>query len=250
MSKIKEIRISDIKDPANPMRSDIDNDGIAELAKSIKNEGLINPITVRWNKDFYEVVAGHRRFLACRMVGLSTIPCVIRTLSDEQTQELMAHENLFREDVDPVDEAIQIGRLINNLHWTVDKVSEKLNHTKQWVEDRLGILDYPDYMIEFVKQGKLKLGVAKHLVIIEDDVYRKMYVDQAIKYGMSVIQAEYLRRQYEMGILTPSDQIAEEIDNAPAKEPAKAKAMCAKCGGMAEDPNLQNVFIHIECPSE
>lgn len=249
MSNVQEIPLSKINDPGNPMRTVIDDDAIKELAASIKNEGLINPITVRPNKDTYEVVAGHRRFLACRLVGLAAIPCVVRDLDNAQALEVMAHENLHRLDVDPVDEAIFIGRLINDLHYEIKDVAEKLGRSIQWVEDRLGILDYSDYMIGLVKDGKLKLGVAKHLAEIKDDLYQKIYVDQAVQYGMSVLQADYLRRQYEMGILIPVEKFAENVENVNVNTPARVHAVCVKCGKLAEDPNLHNVFIHIECPA-
>ena len=232
------------------MRTSIDDDAIKELAASIKNEGLINPITVRPNKDTYEVVAGHRRFLACRLVGLAAIPCVVRDLDNVQALEVMAHENLHRLDVDPVDEAIFIGRMINDLHYEIKDVAEKLGRSIVWVEDRLGILDYSEHMIKLVKEGKLKLGVAKHLAEIHDDLYQKMYVDQAVQYGMSVLQADYLQRQYEMGILIPVEKFAENVETINSNISVRVHAMCVKCGKLAEDPNLRNVFIHIECPSE
>lgn len=270
-SNIQEILISKITDPGNPMRSSLDDDAIKDLAESIKKEGLINPITVRavhgcsmgelpecqrnsipaveCKKMRYEVVAGHRRFLACRFVGLAEISCVVRDLDNAQALEVMAHENLHRLDVDPVDEAIFIGRLVNDLHYEIKDVAEKLGRSMVWVEDRLGILDYSEHMIRLVKEGKLKLGVAKHLAEIHDDLYQKMYVDQAVQYGMSVLQADYLQRQYEMGILIPTEKLSAEIDNIVLTTPARVHAVCAKCGKLAEDPNLHNVFIHIECPA-
>ena len=270
-SNIQEILISKITDPGNPMRSSLDDDAIKDLAESIKKEGLINPITVRavhgcsmgelpecqrnsipaveCKKMRYEVVAGHRRFLACRFVGLAEISCVVRDLDNAQALEVMAHENLHRLDVDPVDEAIFIGRMINELHYKIKDVAEKLGRSIQWVEDRLGILDYSDYLIGLVKEGKLKLGVAKNLAEIKDDFYQKMYADQAVQYGMSILQADYLRRQYNMGILIPVEKFAENVETINSNISARVHAVCAKCGKLAEDPNLHNVFIHIECPA-
>lgn len=248
MSEVLEIYADRISDPENPMRSDIERETLFDLADSIKKEGLINPITVRPKGDGYEVVAGHRRFAACKIAGIVKIACVVKELNDEQAFSLMAHENLFRKDVDPVDEALFIGRLIHNMDMTIEKVAEKLNRSVQWVADRYEILTYPDYMVVVLKDGRLKLGVAKWLGQIEDDTYRKMFVDNAVNHGMSVRQAEYLFRQYELGLLTPSEKIMPSDIELPAGEPAKVKAICARCGQMAVDPNLRNVFIHKECP--
>jgi len=250
MENIKEISAELIDDPINPMRSGLDRDGIDELAESIKKQGLINPITVRPKGERFEVVAGHRRFAACIQARVLRIACVVRELTDEEVFGIMAAENLERQDVDPVDEAIFLGRLVHNLNWTIEQAAEKLNRSAAWVNDRLAILDYPDYMIEIVRDGRLKLGVAKWLAQIEDDVYRKMYVESAVNHGMSVRQAEYIFRQYEMGLLIPSDKIEAVASEAPVGSVVRARAICARCGKLAEDPNLKNVFIHVECPEE
>lgn len=249
-NEFRNITIDKIIDPENPMRTDMDRDNIFDLSESIKREGLINPITVRPVGDKFEVVAGHRRFVASKIAGLSEIPCVIRELSDQSTFEIMAHENLHREDVDPVDEALFIGKVIGDDESKIPDVAKSLNRSIQWIEDRLDILTYPDYMLPPLKAGILKLGVAKFLAQILDDTYRKIYVEQAINQGMGVRQAEYLAQQYKMGVLIPLDQVPDNEELGVRKDPPAARATCARCGKVAIHPNLQNVFIHVECPSD
>lgn len=248
-SQIKEISIAEITDPAAPMRSGIDREEVWNLAESIKREGLINPITVRPKDGRYEVVAGHRRFVACKIAGLPTIQCVVRELDDAQSFEIMAHENLERQDVDPVDEALFLGRLIGEDTVKIKETAEKLNRSIQWVEDRLMILTYPDFMIEAIKSGKLKLGVAKHLSKIEDEVYLRMYVNTALVHGMSVAHAEYYGNCAEQGVLANSEKILPPPDGTPEPDAAKARAMCERCGRMAVHPNLRSALIHVECPA-
>jgi ParB family chromosome partitioning protein len=250
LNEIKYINAADISDPENPMRSEIDRERVYDLADSIRREGLINPITVRPKGSRYEVVAGHRRFVACRIANVIEIPCVVRDLTDDQAQDIMAHENLERQDVDPVDEALFLGRLVGEDDAKIPNVAERLNRSVQWVRDRLEILTYPEYMIVAIRDGTLKLGVAAWLAPIDDDFWRKQYVNNAIGQGMSVLQARYLHDQYAMGVTPKSTDILPDESELARGAPAAPRAPCAACGKIAVDPNLQNVFIHKVCPSE
>ena len=271
-AQISAIPVQQIIEPVDPMRSDIDPEKISELADSIKKQGLINPITVRpvhsvsGNSECvfdlenpncnneqhikYEVVAGHRRFKACVVAGIFTIPSVVREMTDYEVFAMRAHENLFRDDVDPVDEALYIGKLIGDDDTKIVAVALTLNRSVQWVEDRLAILTYPDYFLPQLKAGKIKLGVAKALAQIGDEVYRKMFFDNAIRDGMTVWQADYFLAQWKGGIYKDSSEIVLPSDGPKNNQPAIIKQQCAKCGQMAVSPNLQNVFIHIECPGD
>ena len=248
INQITEIYADQIIDPIDPMRTELDKDAIYELAESIKAEGLIQPITVRLLGEKYEVVAGHRRFRACMVAGVVKIPCIIKELTDDQTIEIRAHENLFRQDLDPVEEAIAIGKLIGEDDSKISVVAKRMNKSVAWVEERLDILTYPDYLVAALKQGKIKLGVAKWLGRIGDEVYRKMFSEQAVANGLAVWQAEYYFRQWEAGILKDSSVILPPERDDVVSEIARVRAKCERCGGIAEEPNLKSVFIHIECP--
>lgn len=245
---IRSISIVQIVDPVQPMRAGFDLESIAELAASIKQNGLINPITVRPVGEKFEVVAGHRRFTACRLAGVNDISCVVRELSDEQVLEVMASENLERQDVNAVDEALFIGRFVGEDAEKIPIIAAKVRRSVEWVRARLAILEYPEYLIAAIRDGKIALGVANWLGAIQDEVYRKMFVEQAVRDGMKVLQAQYLHAQWEGGLFAPGKEIVPAPDNLPPAEQRRARAPCARCGGTAIEPNLQNVFIHIECP--
>lgn len=250
MQEIKNINAGQIDEPHDPMRTKIDRDAVWELSESIKRQGLINPITVRPVGERFEVVAGHRRFTACKIAGVISIPCVVRTLDDEAVQDIMAAENLERQDVNPVDEALFLGKMIGEDTTKIKEIALRLNRSEQWVNDRLEILTYPEYMIEQIQTGALKLGVASWLGAIEDDFWRKQYVDSAIRQGMSVTQARYLHDQWKMGVTPSSDNLFPDVSEISNGAVPAARANCAACGRIAIDPNLQNVFIHRECPSD
>lgn len=270
--KITEILSHQIIEPVDPMRSEIDQQKINELSDSIKKQGLINPITVRpvhfagdqsdcvfdlENSDCknldhkkFEVVAGHRRFKACVVAGIFKIPAVVRNMTDYEVFSMRAHENLFRDDVDPVDEALYIQKIVGEDESKIAEVADQLNRSVAWVEDRLNILTYPAYFLPQIKFGKIKLGVAKALAQIYDEVYCKMFFDNAIRDGMTVWQADYILSQYQNGVFKESSQLVLPDSNPNSDLIAVVKQQCAKCGKIAIFPNLRNVFIHVECPSD
>lgn len=247
-STIQKIKLELIDEPAEAMRSGIDRESIDTLAESIRSEGLINPITVRPIGDRYEVVAGHRRLLACRVAPLYDIPCVIRDLTEEQVFNVMSAENLAREDVNPVDQAIHIGRLVGDDEAKIPDVAKRLHYSEDWVRSRLEILTYPDYVLPHIASGTIKLGVATWLMQIESEFWRKQYVEQAVKHGMSIVQARYLHDQSAMGLCP--DPGAEPPEGSPlaVSRQRLASAQCAICGQTATEPNLTLVYVHKECP--
>lgn len=270
METITEIYADQIVDPVDPMRTELDREAIDELAASIKQEGLIQPIIVRPvhnEKDCppgtpalhqkqdsslpcikYEVVAGHRRYRACLQASVVKIPCIVRELNDDKMIEQRAHENLFRQDLDPVEEAIAIAKLVGEEENKIPTIAKRMGKSEQWVNERLDIMTYPDYLIAPLKERKIKIGVAKALAAIDDDVYRKMFTDRAVADGMSVWQAEYYRNQWQAGIYKDSAEIMPPDENAKPSAQAVARAQCEKCGGVATGPNLRTAFIHRECP--
>ncbi|MEK7068515.1 MAG: ParB/RepB/Spo0J family partition protein, partial [Patescibacteria group bacterium] len=139
---------------------------------------------------------GHRRFQACRMVGLLRIPCVVREVSDEAAFGIMASENLVREDVDPVDEAVFIEALITKTKKNTQEVAAMIRRSVGYVEDRLVVAKMPDYMRQYLKTKQLKLGAALALVQIDNDNLRRTWVELAVRDGASVRQAEYWLYQW------------------------------------------------------
>jgi len=206
---VQEIFSDLIDDPKDAMRSALDRDGLFDLAENIKQNGLINPITVRPVGDRFEVVAGHRRLSACKISGKIKIPCVVRDLDDQKAFEVMAAENLERQDVDPVDEATFIANFIEKTGKSIAEVAKSLKRSEAWVQSRLEIGAMPDYMKDYIKIGSLKLGVALALVKIDNDRTHQVWVDLAVRDGASVAQAEYWLYDYERSKL-PGGTLSDE----------------------------------------
>lgn len=246
----KTIKLELINEPPQAMRTEIDPENVRLLAESIRIDGLINPITVRPVGERYEVVAGHRRLLACRQAPLYEVPCVVRELTDAQVFNVMSAENLAREDVNPLDQAIHIARLIGGDTSKIPEVAKRLHYSEAWVESRLEILTYPEEMQMAIASGHLKLGVATWLARIESNFWREQYVAQAITAGMSVLQARYLHDQSAMGLCPDPSDLPPMLDTPEARHARLMRMDCIKCAEIATEPNLIMTWMHKECPDK
>lgn len=201
MDIIKEIYTDQIDDPKDAMRTELNRDELFDLAENIKQNGLINPITVRPIGNRFEVVAGHRRISACKIAGIIKIPCVVRVLSDDKAFEVMAAENLERADVDPVDEAIFIKSFMDKTGKSVSDVAKSLKRSIAYVQSRLVVGEMPEYMQNYLKSKELKLGVALVLMQIDNDQTREVWTGLAVRDGANVAQAEYWLMDYKRQLL-------------------------------------------------
>jgi ParB family transcriptional regulator, chromosome partitioning protein len=241
---IKEIFHDQISDPADPMRSALDRDSLFDLAENIKQNGLINPITVRPVGDRFEVVAGHRRLSACKIAGLIKIPCVVRELDDKQTFEVMAAENIERAEVDPVDEATFITSYMEKTAKTEAEVAESLKRSVQYVRSRLAVGRMPDYMKELLKSGELKLGVALTLSEIDNDETRRAWTFIAVRDGANARQAEHWLYEYNRQKLPGGTLSDTPPDTNNLSAPRIVTFKCAIDGKDYDARQFHTVLIH------
>jgi ParB family chromosome partitioning protein len=240
----KLIEISLIDDPERAMRSDLTEEGLKDLAESIRENGVIEPIVVRPRGNRYEVIAGHRRLAASWLAHRATIPCIIRDADDKETTILRVHENLIREDVNPVDEAKFIARTIRELGIGVDEFARMIHRSESYVMDRLAIDEMPEYMKEALSQGTLKLGAALALAQIEDEDTRYRWTLAAIRDGMSVRAAEDALRQWRQYAALPVAQREQNpLPDSPLELPPQM-VQCARCGENDPLGAMMNVPIH------
>ena len=179
-----------------------------------------------------------------KIAGMVAIACVVRELNDKQAFEVMAAENLERLDVDPVDEAIFVERFIRESGNSVADVAKALRRSEQWVENRLAVGQMPEYMQEALKSGKLKLGAALALAQITNDAMRHMWVQMAIRDGVTVPVAEYWLQQWRVQQLpggTPSDQPPADFVAAPA---SPVMHRCAFDGNEYDARQFAAIMVH------
>lgn len=247
-NEIKYIPVDAIDDPTTAMRRFTDDDKLHELAGSIKQYGLIQPLVVmRSSKWRYEVIAGHRRLIASRIIHLATVPCIVRDVDEGDSEMLKVHENLYREDVNPVDEGNHFLVAMEKLGFSLGEMAEKVGKKEGYVKNRIAAAHFPDDVQEAIIVSGLPLTVANQLARIGDDVLRKSYVEHAIQNGITAMVARMWRQQYE------ADDLPQDVREAPS-EPAeggpsgiKHLATCPLCSAEGESKYMKVAWCHPEC---
>lgn len=194
-SSINEVEIDSIVPNPNQPRTYFDEDALSELATSIRELGVISPVTLRKNDDgTYLIIAGERRFRAAKSVGLKTIPAYIRTAADEQVVEMALIENIQREDLDAIEIALAYQRLMDEYKLTQERMSERVGKKRTTIANYLRLLRLPAEIQMGIKERKIDMGHARAILGAENaglqlDLYKRI-VDE----GLSVRKVEELVR--------------------------------------------------------
>lgn len=167
--EIIEVSISELRPNPYQPRKVFDKDALVELAKSIKEHGVFQPIIIKKSIKGYEIIAGERRVRASKMAGLDKVPAIIRNLNDEQMMEIALLENLQRENLSAIEEAKAYKSLIDNLHLTQEQLSEKVGKSRSHVTNILGLLRLPAEVQDMVVNKKISMGHARVLSKLESD---------------------------------------------------------------------------------
>lgn len=188
--------LRDIEPDKSQPRKAFDEESLAALAGSIAKHGLLQPIAVRpAPAGGWSIIAGERRWRAARMAGLTEVPVVIREVSDEQAMELALIENLQREDLDPIEEAMGYQQLMERCNFTQEEAAKRLSRSRSAVANSLRLLNLPDEVIEMVRQGQLSTGHAKVILSLEGEELQTQAARQVVKQGLNVRQTEQLCKQ-------------------------------------------------------
>lgn len=187
-----ELRLSEIEPNKNQPRTYFDPEALSELAESIKTHGLLQPIVVRpMPGGTYQIVAGERRWRACREAEITTVPVIIKELDDKQTMELALIENLQRKDLNPIEEALGYKRLIEEFKLTQEQVSDRVGKSRSAVTNLLRLLALEEKMLEALEKGLITQGHARALLSFENEEKRDFAFQLALN-GASVRQIEAL----------------------------------------------------------
>jgi ParB family chromosome partitioning protein len=165
--KYVDVDVDDLKpNPLQP-RQDFDQDALEELARSIEESGVLQPLVVVPEGNHYKIVVGERRWRAAQKIGLSKIPAIVRQLSDQEQIEVSLVENLQRKDLNPIEVALAYQRLIQELRYTQEKVAEKVGKDRSSVANFIRLLKLPPEIQRMVAEGKISMGHARALVSLE-----------------------------------------------------------------------------------
>lgn len=177
-ASISELRITELEANQNQPRRNFDDQSLQELADSIKQHGVVQPIIVRKIDENYQIVAGERRWRAARLAGLKSVPVVVKDYSNIQVMEIALIENLQRQDLNAIEEAIAYKSLIEEHDMTQEEISEKIGRSRSAIANTLRLLNLPGEIKEFVVQGKISAGHARALLSITD---KKRQIEIALK---------------------------------------------------------------------
>ncbi len=190
------LKISEIEPTRSQPRKDFDENSLSDLAQSISQHGLLQPLLVRpLPIGGYQIVAGERRYRACRMAGLTEVPVTIRELSDTETMELALIENLQREDLSPIEEALGYKALIDEHGFSQEEVATSVGKSRPAIANSLRILKLPDSVLEYVKQDKISAGHARALLMLDNEEDMLELAELIYKKDLSVRQAEKLAKK-------------------------------------------------------
>ncbi|WP_444433301.1 ParB/RepB/Spo0J family partition protein [Ruminococcus sp.] len=190
------LKISEIEPNRSQPRRDFDENSLSDLAQSISQHGLLQPLLVRpLPIGGYQIVAGERRYRACRMAGLTEVPVTIRELSDTETMELALIENLQREDLSPIEEALGYKALIDEHGFSQEEVATSVGKSRPAIANSLRILKLPDSVLEYVKQDKISAGHARALLMLDSEEDMLELAELIYKKDLSVRQAEKLAKK-------------------------------------------------------
>lgn len=206
-----ELRPSQIVPNRDQPRRDFDAEALKELSDSIKEHGLIQPLLVRPLDDgSYQIVAGERRWRASRMAGLEKIPVVIKELSDDETMQLALIENLQREDLNPVEEALGYKKLMDTLGLTQEQAAAKVGKSRPAVANALRLLALDSDETEALKNGEISSGHARALLSLPKGELRHQALELA-KSGASVRDIEGIAKQQKPGISVKKPKVKNKI---------------------------------------
>ncbi len=188
------VKINLVQPNLNQPRKNFEDEKIEELSESIKKYGILQPIIVRQEGALYKIIAGERRWRAAKKAGLTSVPVQIKEYDDKTAKEVAIIENVQREDLNAVEEALAYQNLISEYGLTQEEVAKRVSKSRSAIANSMRILKLQPEVLEYIKQGKLSEGHARALLSIEDESVRNKIAKRAIEENLSVRDIEKLAR--------------------------------------------------------
>ncbi|TKI58118.1 ParB/RepB/Spo0J family partition protein [Brevibacillus antibioticus] len=193
--QVKEVSLNEIRPNPYQPRKEFEQSAIDELAQSIKEHGIIQPLIVRKSIKGYELVAGERRLRAAKVAGLKEVPVVVKAYTDQQLMEIALIENLQRENLNPLEEAEAYDKLISHHDYTQEQLAQKIGKSRPHVANMLRLLQLPEKIRKMVSAGELSMGHSRALLGVTDKKVQQQLANDVVEKGLSVRQLEELVKQ-------------------------------------------------------
>ena len=192
-----KVRLSQVEPNREQPRKMFDEDALIELSESIKQYGVLQPLLVQKKDNYYEIIAGERRWRAAKLAGVKEVPVIIKDYSDQEVMEIALIENIQREDLNPIEEAQAYQRLIKDYRLKQDEVAEKVSKSRAAITNSLRLLKLDSRVQEMVMEGKLSNGHARTIIGIEDGDKQYMIAQKIFDENLSVREVEKLMRDLD-----------------------------------------------------
>lgn len=188
---VSQLKLSQIDPKSDQPRKHFDKEALEQLSASIMENGLLQPILVReYGDGRYQIIAGERRFRACKLAGLTEIPAIILERDDKKVAEIALIENIQRENLNPIEEALGYRALAEEYDMTQEEISIKVGKSRSAITNTLRLLDLPDEILTLVATGELSAGHARTLLGCKDKENMKLLAERAVEFDLSVRQLE------------------------------------------------------------
>ena len=212
---VQMLRLSEIEPNRNQPRKEFDREALQQLADSIREHGVLQPLLVRTiGESSYQLVAGERRWRAARMAGISEVPVIVKELDDTQAMEIALIENLQREDLNPIEEALGYHSLLEDFSLTQEILSKRIGKSRSAIANSLRLLTLDDGIKKLLITGELSSGHARALLSVENPEMRLALAKRIIEDRLSVRQAEEIAKKLNKEKKSPpkKDNTAEQIE--------------------------------------
>ncbi|MBA7479870.1 Nucleoid occlusion protein [subsurface metagenome] len=246
-AEVRDIPVEDIQVGDYALRMEADDEGIEELAVSIRRLGIISPLVVTREGEVIKVVAGHRRLAAARLAGLKVVPCILTARPVAGSKEVSMAENLFRKDLSPIELAAAMKDAVESGCVNYTTLAEGLHRAKHWVHSMIALLDWPVDVQKAVHAGWLSVSAASNLALITDDSYRGFLLRNAQENGATARTTAAWLQAWRS--LAPAEQ-AVQAEPGPAGEratPLAPQAPCICCSEVFRTDQLCHVPVCSAC---
>lgn len=196
-SSVTEIKITEIEPNNNQPRSYFEDSSLADLANSIKEHGIVQPLILKKLDFGYKIVAGERRWRAARLAGLKHVPAIIKNYSEQQVLEVALVENIQRQDLNPIEEALAYQMLMNEYHMTQEEISVKVSKSRSAVANSLRLVILPKNIHQMIITGKISAGHARALLSLSHEEEQIELANKIVEQQLSVRQVEALVKKYQ-----------------------------------------------------
>lgn len=193
---VVELKINDVSPNEDQPRKDFDEEALQELSDSIKENGVIQPIIVQKKGTGYRIVAGERRWRASRLAGLTVIPAIVRDLTEQQVMEQALIENLQREDLNPIEEALAMQALLKSHKMSQEQLAKKLGKPRATIANTVRLMNIDESLQAYIRTGELSAGHAKAILALKDFEDQRKVADVIIGKELNVRQTEEYIKKY------------------------------------------------------